>query len=30
MGYWLTSDECDVTLADLAELADLFYIGGTK
>ena len=30
MGYWLTSDECDVTLADLAELVDLFYIGGTK
>lgn len=30
MGYWLTSDECDVTLADLAEVADLFYIGGTK
>lgn len=26
----LTCDECDVTLRDLAELADAFYIGGTK
>lgn len=30
MGYGLTSRSCDVTLADLARLADAFYIGGTK
>ena len=30
MGYGLTSPEADVTLADFARLADIFYIGGTK
>ncbi|MDO4833482.1 MAG: beta-eliminating lyase-related protein [Bacillota bacterium] len=30
MGYGLTSEECDVTLEDLARLTDAFYIGGTK
>ena len=30
MGYGLASEGCDVTLADIAALADVFYIGGTK
>lgn len=30
LGYALASKECDVTLADLARLCDVFYIGGTK
>lgn len=30
LGYGLMSDECDFTLADLARLCDVFYIGGTK
>lgn len=30
MGYGLTAAECDITLADLACLCDVFYIGGTK
>jgi threonine aldolase len=30
MGYGLASEGCDVTLADIAEMADVFYIGGTK
>lgn len=30
LGYWLASEGCDVTLADLAQLTDAFYIGGTK
>lgn len=30
LAYWLTSEGCDVTLADLARLTDVFYIGGTK
>ena len=30
MGYGLSSPETDVTLADFARLADIFYIGGTK
>lgn len=30
MGYGLAADGCDVTLADLARLCDVFYIGGTK
>ena len=30
MGYGLMAEGNDVTLADLAELADVFYIGGTK
>lgn len=30
LGYGLQSDACDFTLADLARLCDVFYIGGTK
>lgn len=30
LGYGLGSCACDVTLADLAGVADAFYIGGTK
>lgn len=30
MGYGLASSANDVTLADLARLCDIFYIGGTK
>ena len=30
LGYGLMSPECDITLPDLAKLADVFYIGGTK
>ncbi len=30
LGYGLQSPECDWTLADLARLCDVFYIGGTK
>jgi threonine aldolase len=30
LGYGLASPDCDVTLADVARLADVFYIGGTK
>ena len=30
LGYGLMSDDTDVTLADIAELTDVFYIGGTK
>lgn len=30
LGSALTSVECDMTLSDLAALADCFYIGGTK
>lgn len=30
LGYGLTSDACDLTLEDMARLADVFYIGGTK
>lgn len=30
LGYGLAADGTDVTLADLARLADVFYIGGTK
>lgn len=30
LGYGLASPECDVQLKDLARLADVFYIGGTK
>ena len=30
LGSALTAAECDMTLADLADLADCFYIGGTK
>ena len=30
LGYALASDHYDVTLADMAKLTDVFYIGGTK
>ena len=30
LGYGLASRETDVTLSDLAQLCDVFYIGGTK
>lgn len=30
LGYGLMSEETDVTLLDVAELTDVFYIGGTK
>lgn len=30
LGYGLTSDMSDVTLPELAQIADMFYIGGTK
>ena len=30
LGYGLCSPECDLTIADLASLCDVFYIGGTK
>lgn len=30
LGYGLTSDNADITLSDIAELCDVFYIGGTK
>lgn len=30
LGYGLMSPACDVTLPQLARLADVFYIGGTK
>ncbi len=30
LGYGLMSSGTDVTLADIAELCDVFYIGGTK
>lgn len=30
LGYGLMSKETDVTLADIADLCDVFYIGGTK
>lgn len=30
LGYGLMSPDCDITLPDLARLADVFYIGGTK
>ena len=30
LGYGIMSPETDVTLADVVELTDLFYIGGTK
>ena len=30
MGYGLASEGCDVSLKDIASLADVFYIGGTK
>ncbi|MBM6698815.1 amino acid lyase [Bifidobacterium pullorum subsp. saeculare] len=30
LGYALTATGCDMTLEDLAHIADVFYIGGTK
>ena len=30
LGYGLMSKQADLTLADIAELCDIFYIGGTK
>ena len=30
LAYALGSDECDVSIEDLAKYADVFYIGGTK
>lgn len=30
LGYALGAEGCDVTLRDIARLADVFYIGGTK
>ena len=30
LGYGLASDACDITLPQLAQLCDVFYIGGTK
>ena len=30
LGYGLMSNESDMTLEDIARLADVFYIGGTK
>lgn len=30
LGYALACSECDLTLKDIAELCDAFYIGGTK
>jgi len=30
MGYGLASEGCDVSLSDIATLADVFYLGGTK
>ena len=30
LGYGLMSDDTDLTLMDIAELTDVFYIGGTK
>lgn len=30
LGYGLASEACDITLCDLPQLCDIFYIGGTK
>ena len=30
MGYGLASEGCDVTVQDIARIADVFYLGGTK
>ena len=30
LGYALASAQCDMTLADMAAICDIFYIGGTK
>lgn len=30
LGYGLTCDNCDLKISDIANVADVFYIGGTK
>lgn len=30
LGYGLASSDCDLTIAEIAKLCDVFYIGGTK
>lgn len=30
LGYGLTAKSCDVTIKDIADLCEVFYIGGTK
>lgn len=30
LGYGLMADECDLTIQDITDLSDIFYIGGTK
>ena len=30
LGYGITSEFCDLSLEDIAEFCDIFYIGGTK
>ena len=30
LGYALAATDCDLTMADIAKLCDIFYIGGTK
>lgn len=30
LGYGLASPDCDISLKEIAEIADVFYIGGTK
>jgi len=30
LGYGLASPKCDLTIKDIAAIADIFYIGGTK
>ena len=30
LGYALAAEDCDLTLAEIASLTDIFYIGGTK
>ena len=30
LGYGLEAEDCDITLSELAAIADIFYIGGTK
>ena len=30
LGYGLMCEECDVNIKEIAQLADIFYIGGTK
>jgi len=30
LGYGLASSKCDLTIKDIAAIADIFYIGGTK